>query len=173
VQAPLPAGPDAFNDRAIFAVDDDPDDRLQLGRLLQQSGLKVPFRIFGKGEELVDALLRVLKGDRPPLACFVDIKMAGLSGFDVLRWIRCQGALDGIPVIMLSSSDDPQKLTEAHLVGAQCYVRKFPPASEFAVILCEALRYSSDHSTQSAFRLPCNLLLNATASTHPRGTAVA
>lgn len=164
VHAPLYAGSPSSAERLIFAVDDEHSDRQILERLLQQPGLEYPCRVFSSGDEMIDALLQVLRGHPPPLACFVDVKMAGMSGFDVLRWIRCQDVLDAVPVIMLSSSDDPQKLTEARGVGAQCYVAKFPTAGELRAIITEAQRYAEDHSAPSAFRLTCNLLLN------PQGT---
>ena len=163
MHAPLYA-PTRNAERKIFAVDDEVTDRLLLERLLQQPGLEYPCRFFGSGDEMIDALLRVLRGDTPPLACFIDVKMAGMSGFDVLRWIRCQDVLDAVPVIMLSSSEDPEKLTEARGVGAQCYVAKFPSAAELRAIITEAQRYAEDHAGPAAFRLPCNLLLNAAAA---------
>jgi CheY-like chemotaxis protein len=164
VHAPLYAGLDNSDaERVIFAVDDEPGDRRILEQLLQQPGLEYSCRFFSTGDEMIDALLRVLRGDTPPLACFIDVKMEGMSGFDVLRWIRCQDVLDPVPVIMLSSSEDPQKLTEARGVGAQCYVAKFPSAGELRAIITEARRYAEDHAGPAAFRLPCNLLLSALA----------
>jgi CheY-like chemotaxis protein len=150
----------------IFAVDDDDDDRRLLAGLLEEPGLEYPYRLFATGGEMMDALLKVMRGAPPPLACFIDIKMHGMSGFDVLRWIRCQDALDSVPVIMLSSCEDPHKLSEARDVGAQCYVSKFPKAAELRNIITEAQRYAADRSTPAAFHLPCNLLLSATPS-HP------
>lgn len=141
-------------------------------RLLQEPGLDYSSRMFGHGEEMLDALLEVLRGAAPPLACFVDVKMAGMSGFDVLRWIRCQHALDAVPVIMLSSSDDPEQLIDARVSGAQCYVAKFPTAAQLRHVLLEAERYSAAHSASEAFQLPCNLLLTANrASMMPHGDA--
>lgn len=164
--------------RPIFAVDDEEVDRMLFGDLLRQSGIDGPARFFSSGDEMIDALLRVLRGETPPLACFIDVKMAGMSGFDVLRWIRCQDLLDSIPVIMLSSSDDPQKLAEARGVGAQCYAAKFPSLAELRAMLTAAQRYGEDRSTPMAFHLPCNLLLapGEVASplmTAPAGSSVA
>lgn len=147
--------------RTIFAVDDELDDRLIFSRLVQKAGLAQPCLSFASGDEMIDALLGVLRGNVPPLACFIDVKMAGMSGFDVLRWIRCQDRLDSVPVIMLSSSDDPQKLHEARGVGAQCYVTKFPSPQELQAIMASARSYAEDRATPAAFRVPCNLLLDA------------
>ena len=156
------------SEQVIFAVDDEPADRLLLARLLEQLGPEYPCRFFSSGEEIMNALLQVLRGSAAPLACFIDIKMTGISGIDVLRWIRCQDALDAVPVIMLSSSADPQKRDEACGSGAQCYVKKFPSAAELRTIITEAQRYSVDRSTPPAFHLLCDLPLNlSNAAPHP------
>jgi CheY-like chemotaxis protein len=147
--------------RQIFAVDDDAGDLLLLAKLLEQPGLPYPCRLFSSGEQLMDALVDVLRGAPAPLVCFIDVKMAGMSGFDVLRWIRCQDALDSVPVIMLSSSDDPAKPSEACGVGAQCYARKFPSMEELRNIVTAARRYSADRAAPESFHVPCNLLINA------------
>jgi CheY-like chemotaxis protein len=155
-------------ERLIFAVDDSAGDLLLLARLLEQPGLPFPCRLFSSGEKVMDALLGVLRGAPTPLVCFIDVTMAGMSGFDVLRWIRCQDAFDSVPVIMLSSSDDPQHMHEACGVGAQCYVRKFPSGAELRNLIVEARNYTADRAAPPAFRLPCNLLLNLTgAARHP------
>jgi CheY-like chemotaxis protein len=98
-----------------------------------------------------------LRGAPDPLACFVDIRMPGMNGFDVLRWIRCQHALDRMPVIMLSSSEEARDLAEARHFGAQCYLAKFPNATQLHDIVIEADRVAAS-SPDQAFRLSCNLL---------------
>jgi CheY-like chemotaxis protein len=154
-------------DQPIYCVDDDADDREMISGLLARTGLGCRCVTFASGGDLLEELLRVLKGAKPPLMCFVDVRMSGMSGFDVLRWIRCQSSLDCLPVVMLSGSDDPEKLSEAHCSGAQCYVSKFPPAEQLRDIVVEAQRYSAARSTDSPFQIPCNLLL-APLATSPR-----
>ncbi|HWA08195.1 MAG TPA: response regulator [Opitutaceae bacterium] len=148
-------------ERVVFSVDDDPNDRLLLSHLLERPGLDYTCRFFPGGGEVMDALIKVLRGAPAPLACFLDLNMGRMSGFDVLRWIRCQDALDAVPVIMMSSCEDPQKLHEAREMGAQCYVKKFPSAEELHHIIEEAQHYATDRSMPMAFHLPYNLLLNA------------
>lgn len=143
----------------VYCVEDEEDHRRVFGELLQQPGLDYPCKMFACGEDLLDALLEVLRGAPPPLACFIDVKMAGMSGLDVLRWIRCQRALDSVPLIMLSSSDDPEKLVDARISGAQCYAAKFPTVTQLREMMQEAERYSAAHSASGAFQVGCNLLL--------------
>jgi hypothetical protein len=66
-----------------------------------------------------------------------------------------------VPVIMLSSSDESQKLNEASGGGAQCHMRKFPSVTELRDIITEAQRYSADRSTPAPFHLSSNLRFSA------------
>ncbi len=87
--------------------------------------------------------------------------MAGMSGLDVLRWIRLQDALSEVSVVMLTSTPQPASLNTAIRFGAQCYAGKFPSPEQLHEILSEAEKYSAVASGHSAFKLPCNLLLGA------------
>lgn len=139
-------------------VDDEATDRLLFDRLVRSAGVDRATRVFARGEDLIDALIEVLRGAPAPVACFVDVKMAGMTGFDVVRWIRCQRAFDDLPVIMLSSSEEPRDLNEAQHSGAQCYIAKFPSPEHFRAIVAEAERVALA-STPQPFKLACNLLL--------------
>ena len=147
----------------LFMVDDDELDRTLFGRLLQQGNITHPCRVFAHGEDLIDALIEVLRGAPQPLACFLDVRMPGMNGFDVLRWIRCQHALDDVAVIMLSSSEETRDLNEANHYGAQCYLSKFPTAPQLAEIVLEAER-AAQASVAHAFKLPCNLLCTSSSA---------
>ena len=105
----------------------------------------------------------MLRGEVPPLVCFLDVKMPDMSGFDVLRWIRCQHALDEIPVIMISSSLQTRDLAEAQHFGAQGYVAKFPPPEQFRAMIDEAEAIAGAAST-ARFKVPCNLLSTLASS---------
>jgi CheY-like chemotaxis protein len=142
----------------VFVVDDEENDRLVVSRLIEHCKLPYSCRPFRRGEELLDALIDVMRGAPPPVACFVDVKMDGMSGPDVLRWIRAQGALNDIPVIMLSSSEEPAHLNESLRSGAQCYVAKFPSANQLREIIAAAERYCAAASCSASFPLSCNLL---------------
>jgi CheY-like chemotaxis protein len=139
-------------------VDDDEVDRMLFGRLLTETAIAHPCKFFDRGETIIDALIEVLRGATPPLACFVDVRMPGMNGFDVLRWIRCQHGLDGIPIVMLSSSEEMRDLNEARHSGAQCYLAKFPTAQQLKEIIQEAER-SVAASADNAFKLQYNLLV--------------
>ena len=134
-------------------------------RLIRNAGIANPCRVFAHGGQLIDALIEVLRGAPLPLAVFIDVRMPGMSGFDVLRWIRCQHALDDMAVVMLSASDEPAHLGEASHFGAQCYLAKFPDAAQLAEIV-QAAAQAAEASTPHAFKLSCNLLAIAPHALH-------
>lgn len=155
------SGPTEMPMAEIFAVDDEESDRQLLAHALQAAKIRNPCRQFNCGEEMLDALLNVLRGAPAPLVCFVDVMMAGMSGLDVLRWIRAQRALRDIPVVMLSSSEAPDHLGEALQLGAQCYAAKFPAPAQLREIVDAAERFVAAAASGAAFPLPCNLLLGS------------
>jgi len=61
----------------------------------------------------------------------LDIKMPGLTGFQVLQAIRRIHSVTDLPVVMVTSSDDSDSIVEALQLGANDYVTKpidFPVA---------------------------------------------
>ena len=129
----------------IIAVDDEADDVFFLRHILQKTSLEHRFQPFGNGEAAVAGLSSIAEQTDAfgmPLVCFLDIKMAAMNGFDVLRWIRNQKSLDALPVIMFSSSDDPRDVDAARELGAQGYLKKYPSVTAMQTVLEEAREFA-------------------------------
>lgn len=133
----------------IVAVDDDMEDLVLLRDTLQKTGRAHSFQPFANGEAAVTALASLLaQAETPnlPLVCFLDIKMTAMSGFEVLRWIRSQKSLESIPVLMLSSSDDPRDLDTARELGAQGFLKKHPSIEAMITVIEEATLFATGGS---------------------------
>ena len=129
----------------IAAIDDEADELFILRHLLQKTTFNHRFQPFGNGEAALNGFASLLEQENSfglPVVCFLDVKMAAMSGFDVLRWIREKKALDGVPVLMLSSSDDPTDVERAREFGAQGYLRKYPSAEAMQTVLDEASEFA-------------------------------
>ena len=138
----------------IVAVDDEADDIFFLRHILQKTALTHRFQPFGNGEAAVMGLTSLIEQENAfglPLVCFLDIKMAAMTGFDVLRWIRGQKALDAVPVIMFSSSDDPRDVDGARELGAQGYLKKYPSVPAMQTVLDEAREFALLPSPKKTF----------------------
>lgn len=130
----------------IFAVDDEADDIFFLKHAIQKAGVPHRFQPFSNGEAAKVALTLLAQGDDPenfPLVCFLDIKMGGMTGLDLLKWIRSEKGLDALPVIMYSSSDHPEDVDRARDLGAQGYLKKYPSVSAMQTVLEEAKEFAA------------------------------
>ena len=69
----------------------------------------------------------------------VDLRMPDLDGFDVTASLRAHPDTEDLPVIVLSSEDDPEIKARAFAVGANDYMVKWPDSRE----LVARVRYHS------------------------------
>jgi signal transduction histidine kinase len=60
----------------------------------------------------------------------VDLRMPDLDGFEFTRRLRADPATEHIPVIMLSSEDDPEVKAQAFAAGVNDYMVKWPDPRE-------------------------------------------
>jgi CheY-like chemotaxis protein len=59
-----------------------------------------------------------------PALVLLDLKMPGMDGFEVLRWIRQQPGIRGLRVVVLSGSDAMQDVNLAYQLGANSFLIK-------------------------------------------------
>ena len=138
----------------IVAVDDEADDIFFLRHIITKTAVPHRFQPFGNGEAAVMGLTSLIQQENAfalPLVCFLDIKMAAMNGFDVLRWIRSQRALDAVPAVMFSSSDDPHDVDKARELGAQGYLKKYPSVEAMRTVLAEAKDFALLDSPKKSF----------------------
>ena len=79
----------------IAVVEDNPDNRLLVQALLEEF---YEISEFGTGKEAVEGLLA-----DPPDLVLLDISLPEMDGTELLRWIRTQDSLDGVPVVALTA----------------------------------------------------------------------
>jgi CheY-like chemotaxis protein len=84
--------------RTILVVDDDDDLRDALSELLREEGFVVTTASSGP-----EALKRLSAGMRPVLI-LLDVMMPGMTGFEVLDWVRGEESLAEIPVTIMSGT---------------------------------------------------------------------
>jgi sigma-B regulation protein RsbU (phosphoserine phosphatase) len=110
------------NRGTILVIDDSEVDRLLLGSILSSEGFTV--RVARDG-----ATGRRIAREHPPDAIMLDVVMPGEDGFETCRLLKRDPITASIPVIFLSSLEDPQHKVRAFSVGAVDYVAK-PPFRE-------------------------------------------
>src|SRR5262249_55578715 len=114
---------------AVLYAEDDPNDVLFMRYAWLKAGVPNPLKVVHDGGEVLRYLAgEGLYADRGiyPAPCLVllDLKMPLVSGLDALRWIRAQPTLQGLRVIMLSSSKHDFDLDVARKHRAEAYFVK-------------------------------------------------
>ncbi len=99
----------------IYVIDDDESVRRAFQRLLRSAYFEV--ETFSCAEEF----LKTPKCSKTS-CIIIDIRMPGLTGFDLQRKLKEQGIR--IPVIVISASDDTQTRDLARELGAVAFFRK-------------------------------------------------
>jgi len=102
---------------SILVVDDDEGNRDMLGRRLTRLGHTVSYAENG-GRAL--AALQAGSFD----LMLLDIQMPELNGYEVLERLKADPALCDIPVIVLSASDETERVVRCIEMGAEDYLPK-------------------------------------------------
>lgn len=120
-------GNEAFT---VLLVEDDLNDIFLVKRAFKKARLRKPLQVVTDGQEAIHYLQGEAKyGDRDayplPTLIVMDIKMPLKSGFEVLEWVKtAEPPLRRIPVVIVSSSDNPADINRAYELGANAYMVK-------------------------------------------------
>ena len=115
----------------ILLVEDDPIHAMVIRHALEGHQLLRELTHVEHGEAAVD-LLRQTPPARWPDLVLLDIRLPGIDGFDVLRTVRQDERSRPLPVVMVSTSDDPGDVTRSYALGANAFITKSPDYEDFS-----------------------------------------
>jgi len=121
-----------------LVVEDDPAYAALMLRAFEESGLSSLLPVLQSGEEAIDYLSRLslmggaALGGPVPTIVLLDVGLPGMTGYDVLTWIRKRPALRRLPVVMLTVHADEKSITRAYQLGANSFLVK---PTEFRAIV--------------------------------------
>ena len=99
----------------IAVLDDEPEMRKALRRLLRSRGFRV--EEYACAEDFFADL------DSRTVDCLLlDLHMPGINGFDVLGAFRVRHIL--VPIIVITAHDEPGTADRVHVLGASAYLKK-------------------------------------------------
>src|SRR5262245_31458055 len=111
----------------VIAEDDDGHATL-VQKNLERAGLINGVQRLKDGQDTLD----YLRGEGPyagqvlqhPPLLLLDIKMPRIDGIEVLRQIRADPRTATVPVIMLTTTDDPREIERCYQLGCNVYITK-------------------------------------------------
>ena len=112
----------------IILAEDDEGHATLIKRNLKRSGLLNKIIHFKDGQETLDFLNQAKKKeeykDSIPSLLLLDIKMPKVDGIEVLRQVKQDAKLKKMPVIMITTTDDPREIDNCHELGCSNYIAK-------------------------------------------------
>jgi DNA-binding response OmpR family regulator len=155
----------SLEDAIVMLVDDEPTTLDVLEMYLEAAG-------YRNLVSLSDAT-RVLAAlaARPPDALLLNVVMPEVDGFEILAAMRADATLAAIPVIVLTSSSDPEVKRRALALGASDFLSKPIDPSELALRLRNTLGASAARAEGCAApapRLAGDPLVSRLAAAGPR-----
>jgi CheY-like chemotaxis protein len=121
----------------ILVVDDDAGHAELVRRNLRRSGIENRLEALGSGADALDYVHRRGKHSArltaDGLLVLLDINMPGqLDGIEVLRQLKSSPTTRHIPVIILTTADDPREVARCYELGCNVYITKPIDPIEFS-----------------------------------------
>jgi len=112
----------------IVLVEDDDGHANLVERNRRRAGLANGIQRLADGQEAID----FIRGEgsftgrdlTQSLLLLLDIKMPRVDGIEVLRWVKSNPQTALIPVIVLTTTDDPREIQRCYELGCSVYISK-------------------------------------------------
>ena len=123
----------------ILIVEDDDGHARLIEKNLRRASIKNEMLRFADGQQILDFLFRRGEGrqrkDFAPYLLLLDIRIPKIDGVEVLRQIKQDEELRKMPVIMLTTTDDPREVDACHRLGCSHYIVKPVEYEKFSAVL--------------------------------------
>ena len=108
-------------------AEDDDGQAMLVQRNLARAGITNGLFRVKDGQELLDCLSHNACEDRmlsDSVVILLDINMPRMDGVETLRRIKSDDVTRSIPVIMLTTTDDPREIDHCYQLGCNVYLTK-------------------------------------------------
>ena len=128
-----------YKEIVILVAEDDDGHAELIQEGLKDSGIYNNIIRFTDGEQVVDFFSQtenkqVRQLDKDYLL-LLDIKMPKVDGTEVLKIIKSDEELKDIPVMMLTTTDDPREIETCYKLGCNIYITKPVDFAQFSETL--------------------------------------
>ncbi len=116
-----------YKEMVVLIAEDDDGHAELIQEGLIDSGIHNKIIRFSNGEEVWNFLSADVSKDRDRSKAYLlllDIRMPVMDGVEVLKKIKNDENLKEMPVIMLTTTDDPREIEECYKIGCNVYITK-------------------------------------------------
>ena len=109
--------------KVILLVEDNPNDEMLTLLALKKNNIENEVVVARDGVEALEYLFGPTAGAMPQVV-LLDLKLPKVDGLEVLSRIRAEERTKGLPVVILTSSNEEKDLVTSYDRGANSYIRK-------------------------------------------------
>ena len=123
----------------ILMAEDDAGHASLMRRNFARAGIHNEILHFQDGQAVMDFLLDPDVEDRlsHPYILLLDIRMPKLDGIEVLQRVKQNESLRSIPVVMISTTKEPETVRRCYELGCANYIVKPTSIGQFAKVITE------------------------------------
>jgi CheY-like chemotaxis protein len=110
------------DNKTIHLADDDEDDRQLMKEAFEEADPDVKVVESENGKELIDNMKS--SDDLSDSVVVVDMNMPKMNGLEAVAAIRADPELAAVPMVMLSTSDNPDLIRKAQEAGVDDFLTK-------------------------------------------------
>ena len=112
----------------IVIAEDDEGHATLIQKNLKRAGISNNFLWLRDGQETLDFFFsrgeRPHRAERTPYLLLLDLRMPKVDGVDVIRELKRDDELRKIPIIVITTTDDPREVEHCHALGCSNYITK-------------------------------------------------
>lgn len=134
----------------ILLVEDSHDDAALAIRVLKQDNPSTKVKLVYDGVDALNWLFDEKDSpcwDRLPKVIFLDVKLPRLAGPEVLKKIKSNIAVQHIPVVIMTSSNQQIDISECYRLGANSYLVKPIDFHSYSKMIISSSRYWLTYNT--------------------------
>jgi CheY-like chemotaxis protein len=124
----------------IVLVEDDPGHARLIEKNLRRAHITNDIVVLHDGQEAVEYFFPagkgVADGRTMPMLVLLDLNLPGLDGYQVLARLKADEHTRHIPVIILTTTDDPRDIQRCYDLGCNVYVTKPVEYERFTEAIC-------------------------------------
>jgi two-component system, response regulator len=129
----------------IFIVEDNDPDVFLVEETLRSQGIPAQIQRCHDGEDAIQALSQIGQSHLPDII-IIDLNLPKVTGLEILKHVRSLKQLDGVPVLILTSSQSKTDRALSIELGADAYIAKPPTLPEFLSTVGSGLRVLLERS---------------------------
>jgi len=127
----------------ILLIEDNPGDVRLTQEALKEGGMNHQLKVMPDGEEA----LRYLRHQEPyadaprPHLIFLDLNLPKKGGLEVLKEIKSEPGVCMVPVLILTTSEADQDITQSYQLKANAYITKPVDINQFIDVIQSIERF--------------------------------